>query len=111
MSDHHPYPEAGYHDEYSDEDSVPSQANGSGEPASKRKRVSNPPSPRTHTARARPVLSPRDHLEASWINAEPFDEFIRGVADFIAENSRGRNNIEVILFSKRRLSLSLIQCR
>lgn len=34
-------------------------------------------------------------LEASWINAEPFDEFIREVCNFIMGVSKGRTNIEV----------------
>lgn len=34
-------------------------------------------------------------LEASWINAEPFDEFIREISDFIATVSKGHTHVEV----------------
>jgi hypothetical protein len=34
-------------------------------------------------------------LEPSWINAEPFDEFIREISDFIIGATRGRMNVEV----------------
>jgi len=37
-------------------------------------------------------------LEPSWINAEPFDEFIREISDFIIRTTKGRTNIEVCAF-------------
>lgn len=95
----HPYPEAGYHDNYSDNEGGPSH---SGEPGgAKRKRLSDPTSPNARpTPRSHPASAPlsRDALEASWINAEPFDEFIREIGDFIAEVSRGYSNIEVTTY-------------
>lgn len=34
-------------------------------------------------------------LEASWINAEPFDEFIRQIVDFLLQTTRDHTNVEV----------------
>jgi len=34
-------------------------------------------------------------LEPSWINAEPIDEFIREIGDFIIRATKGRTNVEV----------------
>lgn len=112
----HPYPEATYYETYSEDDDRPyssenaeslvtqdgrrstilmtSTASMTHSPelphSSRPDGRSNPdPSPRGN-----PVVQPPS-LEASWINAEPFDEFIREISDFVASVSKGRTNIEV----------------
>ncbi|KDQ09861.1 hypothetical protein BOTBODRAFT_36676 [Botryobasidium botryosum FD-172 SS1] len=114
----HPFNEATYYDDYSgDEDNAGaanSEPEGSDivdsdesddflpprpapppavEPTNKKRKLS----PREDPNRLRqnePLPEPQI-LEPSIINAEPLDEFMREVADWILQHTRGRQNIEI----------------
>jgi hypothetical protein len=133
----HPFPEATYHDNYSDEENDgdrASEASSAGDedededdfvtkpredsgPSNKKRRLSqrdDPPASSNitvstvapaSTSAALPQPLPGLILEPSIINAEPLDEFIREIADWILRFASGRNNIEVSL-----LELHLLFC-
>jgi len=113
----HQYKEATYYDEYSgDEDNVGaanSEQDGSDLVDSDESDDFLPPRPAppaTESINKKRRLSPREDpnrphqsepapgsqtLEPSIINAEPLDEFMREVADWIIQHTRGKQNVEI----------------
>ncbi|KAF8315577.1 mRNA capping enzyme [Clavulina sp. PMI_390] len=51
--------------------------------------------PRNAQSDSDPLSQLPPPLEPSWINAEPVDEFVRDIGDFIASHAKGRSHIEV----------------
>lgn len=104
------YPEATYYETYSEDDDVPHPHENT--ETLRRRSAMTSTAAMTHSpelahssrpdgrgnpdpaSRGIPAVQPPP-LEASWINAEPFDEFIREISDFVASVSKGRTNIEV----------------
>ena len=120
----HKYIEAGYHEGYSDEETEDKTTGSLDGDAARNPKVSprrdaevrpshgldEAPGP-SNSSRAdsqvnakiqsqtevsyRSTNLTKSALEPSWINAEPFDEFVREISDFIIGATRGRTNVEV----------------
>src|SRR5258708_31819468 len=130
MSDAHPFPEATYHDNYSEDEEDDPNSSKKGEeddsedgdfvkhpqepittlqPPHKKRRLSleerGPSNVQNESPRLDITISPLNSpsraadtaLEPSIINAEPIDEFIREIADWMAYQCRGKRNIEARL--------------
>ena len=120
MAAEHRYAEAGYHEQYSEDEDMgegpsaittaatspldgetPSSRNPTSSSSSFVRHNSNVNSEGRSTTTATTTTTTtttnltKRSLEPSWINAEPFDEFIREISEFIVKTTRGRTNVEV----------------